>query len=383
MFDKLIQGLGIGNFFLVLTLLVFVHELGHYAVARFCRVKVLAFSIGFGPKIFGFFDRAGTEWKLSWLPLGGFVKMLGEMLPVPREKQRQLDATINRADLPFAFHKKAVWQRFLIVAAGPIANFLFAFVLLTIMAFSFGVVTPQPPIDTNKAATEFVTVGQVMSNSAAEFAGLKAGDKIVMMNKKIVKAPEDILHFMEASNGDKIAMTLLRDGKKNIITVKPNPAGSKNGKTTYRLGISFQSLGQGIVLQKTNFWGAVKHGAWQTVYLTGETIGGLKKIFTGQIGLDQLGGPVMIAKMSGDVGAAGGYAFLSFMVMLSLNLAIINLFPIPVLDGGHLVLLTIEQIFRKPVPQILQQGMMMAGMVFLVLLMIAVTAKDIWQLFLQ
>ncbi|MDI9314442.1 MAG: RIP metalloprotease RseP, partial [Hydrotalea sp.] len=367
------------NFFIVLTLLVFVHELGHYLAARLCRVKVLAFSIGFGPKIVGFFDRHGTEWKLAWLPLGGFVKMLGEMLPVPREKQRSLDGSINKADLPFAFHKKPVWQRFIIVAAGPLANFLFAFFLLVAMNLGFGIAS-EPKKSKSSGS---VAIEQVMKSSAAEFAGMKVGDQILSMNKLAVQSPNDVIDFMKNANGDKITIGVLRDGKKVTLSVRPNPGESVNGKATYRLGVSFRPLGGAVVFTPTSFTGAVVHGFDQTINLTVQTLDGFKRIFTGQISLNQLGGPVMIAKMSGDVGVAGVYAFFSFMVMLSLNLAIINLFPIPVLDGGHLVLLAIEQVFRKPLPQLLQQGMMMVGMAFLVMLMLAVTVKDIWQLFLQ
>ena len=378
MFANLIGHLGMANFFIVLTLLVFVHELGHYLAARWCGVKVLAFSIGFGPKIVGFFDKAGTEWKLALLPLGGFVKMLGEMLPVPREKQKGVDNSIAKADLPFAFHKKAVWQRFVIVAAGPLANFIFAFLLLVAMALTFGV-----PSKTNQAEVSNATIGQVMKPSSAEFAGLKAGDQIISMDKLAVKTPSDVIEFMKTSDGKKINMGILRDGKKISVVVQPNPAGSADGKTTYRLGISFGAGAGNIKFEPTTVSGAVTHGFNQTIVLTGEMLDGFKKIFTGAVSLNQLGGPLMIAKMSGDVGVAGVYAFLSFMVLLSLNLAVINLFPIPVLDGGHLVLLAIEQVFRKPLPQILQQGMMMVGMAFLMMLMLAVTVKDIWQLFLQ
>ncbi|MGI9462164.1 MAG: RIP metalloprotease RseP [Alphaproteobacteria bacterium] len=378
MLDRLIGGLGIGNFFLVLTLLIFVHELGHYLVARLCRVKILTFSIGFGPKIFNFFDRRGTEWRFSWLLLGGFVRMLGEMLPVSREKQQDLDKAIKADDLPHAFHKKAVWQRFLIVAAGPIANFLFAFVVFTMMAIGFGIATPKPP-----SSDSAVVIGQVVQNSAAEFAGIKTADRILMMDKQKINAPSDVLEFMKNATGKKIAISLLRDGEEKLIMVKPNPAGSQDGKTIYRLGIAFTPLGGGVDFQKTNLGGAIKHGANQTMLLTGEIFVAIKNLFSGAVKLDQLGGPVMIAKMSGDVGAAGAYTLFSFMALLSINLAIINLFPIPVLDGGHLVLLAIEQVFRKPLPQAFQQVITVMGAMFLVALMIAVTVKDIWQLWLQ
>lgn len=412
MMDSFFRSLGIGNFFIIFTLLVMVHELGHYALARLCGVRVLRFSIGLGPKIFSWVDKKKTEWRLAWLPLGGYVSMLGEMIPIAQGSAADSNAAATKgaakkqplvtfeklpaADLPYAFHKKSVGQRALIIAAGPMANFIFSLLLLIAMAMTFGMPSP-------KQASGRVVVDTVMKDSAAAKAGIKLGDQIIAINNSKVITPQDIVSYMtEVTNGAAITLTVVgkvvdakqgdggqgeataeTNSKSRRVVITPDKKQSLLGSDHYRLGVGLRDATAGLDFKQLSFGQAIVYGSQQTWNMMTGIVGGIKQLMVQKGALEQMGGPVMIAKMSWDVGKEGVYAVLGFMALLSINLGIFNLLPIPVLDGGQLLFLAIEKLWGRPLPAKLQQVVTLFFVLLLIGFFLLVSAKDIFQLFIR
>ncbi len=364
MFDNLLGTIGYGNFIIVLTILIFVHELGHFLAARWAGVRVEVFSIGFGKEIVGFNDKYGTRWRISLLPLGGYVKMQGEMASMSAESIKEIDEQIPASERKFSFHNQSIFKRAVIIFAGPLANFVYGFIMLVIIALSFGVPekrTEIPPI-----------IGAVQANSAAQAGGIMALDRIVSINGDTIKTFEDLRTHIANSNGEQLAFVIDRNGQEVQLFIRPDViASDSNGKPVYRLGAQAQPL----KYKPVAFFDAIKIGFTGTIGVITDTLYGLGHIFNG--GVADLGGPVMIAKLTNDFAQLGLLSFLSFTVMLSINLGILNLFPLPVLDGGHLVLLAIEKIIGRPLPDAFQQWMFRIGIVFLGGVFVLITIKDI------
>jgi regulator of sigma E protease len=350
-------------FLLTLTVLVFVHELGHYLIARRNGVRVEVFSIGFGPELFGWYDRVGTRWKFSVLPLGGYVKMFGDSdassmpganLPMMPLEEREV-----------SFHHKRVGQRAAIVAAGPIANFVFAVVLLAGIFVFVG--QPFTPPD----------VGQVQADSAAERAGMKPGDVILSIDGKRVERFEDVRQAVGLNAGVPMQVVVRRDGKETALTVTPQIVEQTdrfgNKHRGGLLGISRSGVDYVRYDPLTATWRA----GLETWNLTTGTLKALWEMIIGVRPTDELGGPLRIAQMSGEVGQGGMVARLWFMAVLSINLGLINLFPIPVLDGGHLVFYAAEAIRRKPVGQRTQEYGFRLGLALVLTLMVFATWNDL------
>ncbi len=351
------------SFILVLGLLIFVHELGHFIFAKLFRVRVLKFSLGFGPKLFG--KVVGeTEYLVSALPLGGYVKMFGEN---PDEQD------VSEKDKSGSFAHKSVLQRFLIILAGPLFNLLFSvflfFIIFTIMG------TPES-LDTTQ-------VGKVSDNSPAYEAGLQSGDVLLEINGQPILKWIDVLEGVKSSNGEPIKIVLQRGSEELELTVTPAIDEAKNvfGEVVeerYMIGIM---RADELVYNRVGLGQAFKDAlaqTWLFIYLTGM---GLIKIIQRVIPASELGGPILIAQLAGEQMRAGWVNLVYFTGLLSVNLGILNLLPIPVLDGGHLVFLTIEGIRQKPLNEKAQIVAQQVGIAFLGTLMIFVFYNDIVRLF--
>lgn len=354
-------------FLVLLTVLVFVHEMGHYLVARYCDVKVEVFSIGFGPEIFGFTNAAGTRWKISAVPLGGYVKMYGETAPETRPGSRE---KLSEDQLAVSFHHKTLRQRSAIVFAGPLANYVFAVVLLAGALVFLG--EPFTPTD----------VGKVSPGSAAEKAGFQAGDVIKRIDGSKIDSFHDIQRIVRLSPGVPLAVVVDRNGAPVTLAVTPDiidePDRFGNPQRFGRLGIQRTTADIKVVYHDpfTALWRA----SVKSVQMTGDIFKTLGQIVTGRRTFKEIGGPIRIAKITGDVATLGFDGLLSLAVILSINLCLINLFPIPMLDGGHLMFYAFEAIRGRPLGEAAQEYGFRIGIALVLALMVFVTLNDLIQL---
>lgn len=368
-------------FLVVLTILVFIHELGHYWVARRCGVRVDVFSIGFGPEIFGWNDRAGTRWRFSLIPLGGYVKMFGDADPTSMQSVETTaaddgtgdwaDGRVRRlsdAEKAESFHHKRLSQRAWIVAAGPLANFILAIVLLMGLFTLVGQPT-TPPV-----------IGSVVEGSAAEAAGFRAGDRFLEIDGRPVERFEEIQRIVEVGLDRPLDVLVARDGQEILITATPRIVEIEDSLgdivRTARLGIS--ASGREYVRHDpfTSTWLAMK----ETVSLVDTTVQAVSQIVTGQRSVDQLGGPVRIAQLSGEAWKISVESVVFFMAVLSINLGLINLFPVPMLDGGHLLFYAIEAVRGRPLGEKAQEVGFRIGFALVLTLIVFVTWNDLTRL---
>ncbi|HBI13996.1 MAG TPA: RIP metalloprotease RseP [Desulfobulbaceae bacterium] len=350
------------SFIIVLGVLVFVHEFGHFLFAKLFGVRVLKFSLGFGNRVVS--RKWGeTEYLISAFPLGGYVKMYGET---------QGEGDVPLAEQPHSFSHKPVWQRFGIVAGGPVFNLLFAVVLFFGMFFFAGL--PEP-MDTT-------VIGKVGPASAAEKAGIKPGDKVLRINGREIVSWEQVSNSIRESGGREVEVLVEREGEQ--LTIKAVPAmdkiknlfGEEVGER-YMLGITRMD---GVTYKEATLVEALKAAfvqTWNLIYLT---IMGIVKIIERVIPASELGGPIRIAELAGQQMEAGWLNLLYFMGLLSVNLGILNLLPIPVLDGGHLVFLTIEGLRRRPLSNWTMEASQKVGIFLLAALMVFVFYNDILRL---
>jgi regulator of sigma E protease len=354
------------SFAIVLGLLIFVHEFGHFIWAKFFGVKVLKFSLGFGPKLISK-QYGETEYLISAFPLGGYVKMFGEN-PGELAEER-----LSPAELKRSFATRPVWQRFIIVAGGPIFNLFFAMFLFFIIVFVAGL--PQP-VDTT-------TIGGVGQDTPAAAAGLQEGDTILAINGTDTKHWEDVSLLIKNSEGREVILTLQREGQTLEVAVTPrmeitrNIFGEEVGQR-YMVGIARSDE---VFYEKVGLLKSLQAGisqTWSWMYLT---IMGLVKIIQKVVPASELGGPILIAKIAGERMEAGWVNFLYFMGVLSVNLGILNLLPIPILDGGHLVFFSVEAILRKPLNLRTMEILQQIGLVLLGTLMVFVFYNDLVRVF--
>ena len=353
-------------FLFILTILVFVHELGHYALARRNGVRVETFSIGFGPELFGRTDRAGTRWKFSAVPLGGYVKMFGESEVVA-------DGVDNHALTPaeeaVSFHHKTVGQRTAIVLAGPLANFAFAIVVLAVLYAAVG--NPMP----------LAAVGSVQPGSAADEAGLKPGDLILSIDGIEVRWFEDLRSVVSDRPGVRVALEIDRGiGRITVFaTAKPVQLDDEeDGRAVGRLGVAPDP--NRIAYQRHNVLVAAWMGVERTVGLSGQILAYVGQIISGRRTAEELGGPLRIAQLSGEMAQGGWLNLMFFMAALSINLGLINLFPIPMLDGGHLVFYGVEAVRGRPLGPRTQEYGFRFGLILVLLLMVFATWNDLVHL---
>lgn len=340
----------------VLTPLIFVHELGHFWVARRNGVRVETFSIGFGPELFGWNDKFNTRWKISAIPLGGYVKMLGEG-DFENEEGEVRDLTPE--EQAGSFSHKTLAQRSAIIAAGPAANFLFAIVVLTFMFATVGTKIPQ------------AAVGLVQPGSAAAEAGLEKGDLILSIDGIKTSTFEDMKKIVEASAGKSLKFEIERNGKIDFIPVTPK--GAEGGVGRIGVGASPDHvLVEKIALHKAAWMGVERtySMSWQVLKHLGSMIGGKGDA-------KELGGIILIAHMAGETAQSGVESLLFLTAILSINLGLINLFPIPMLDGGHLAFNIIEAIRGKPLNEKAQEYGFRFGLILVLLIMVFATWNDI------
>ena len=347
------------SFLLVLSGLIFFHELGHFAVARALGIRVLKFSIGFGPRVWGIV-RNGTDYCISAIPLGGFVKMLGEQ---PGEE-------IDSADKPYAFSHRPVYQRALVVGAGPFANFLLAQMIFFFIFLFYGnpVLLPE--------------IGSVKPGSPAQEAGIKPGDVLVSVNGQEVKTWDDVSEYIGSSQEQDILLVIKRGQRQLEISVKPEVTTIKNifGEEIKRPLIGITAAGK-LRIEKVNPFQAVLLSLERTWDLTKLTWEGFVKIVERIVPLSALGGPIMIAQMAGQQAEQGMLNLFYFMALLSINLGLLNLLPIPVLDGGHLFFYAVEAIMGRPLTTRQMQVAQQIGLLLLGSLMLLVFYNDIARLF--
>ena len=336
-------------FVVILTVLVFVHELGHYSIARYNGVKVEVFSIGFGKELFGYTDKSGTRWKFSLVPLGGYVKMHGDLDEASSKKSTK---NINPED---SFHEKTLNQRSWILFAGPAANFIFSFIVLIFINSYYGYSENIPKIS------------YIDQEKSAYKSGLREGDTIIEVNNQKIIDFSDLQNIISNNNNEFIEINFIRDGKVNSVTVK----------------VEENIIGIRGTLEKKKlaFISAIIKSSEQLLNFFKLTIVGVYEIITGTRGTDELGGPIRIAELSGDFWEKGIESTLWFMMIISLNLGLINLFPIPMLDGGHLLLNLVEFVNGKPLNQKYLELAHTLGFFILISLMIFATYNDISRFF--
>lgn len=342
-------------FVVVLGVLVFVHELGHYLAARWRGVRVEVFSIGFGQALTSWTDRHGTVWKVAWLPLGGYVRMHGQ------ERPEDVSEEVRAGWIPGqTFHGKSVGSRAIIVAAGPAANFLLAMVLFAALFMAVG----QP--------ISLPVVGEVMPDGAAAHAGMKVDDRIDEIAGQQIKTFEDIQQIISTHPDQTLDMIVTRDGSAQNLSVHTG-SHEVGGKSVGLLGIRGGQVEYRPMGPVAAIWG----GVTQTWMVTTQTLSGVAQMIVGKRGTEDLGGPLRIAQLSGQVAQIGFASMLSFIAVLSVNLGLINLFPIPVLDGGHLLFYLFEALFGRPVPPRAQEYGFRAGLAVLAGLFIFATWNDL------
>ncbi|MFL5141170.1 MAG: RIP metalloprotease RseP [Microvirga sp.] len=358
-------------FLIVLTVVVFIHELGHFLVGRWCGVGVNAFSIGFGPELVGFTDRHGTRWKLSAIPLGGYVKFAGDVNGASVPDAASL-AQMSPAERAVSFHHKTVLQRALVVAAGPIANFLLAIAIFAGITYVNGRQILAPRVDV------------VQAGSAAERAGFKPGDLVLAINGRSISSFTDMQRIVSASADDELSIAIDRDGREMTLTAVPDLKETETPFGKQRIGLLGLQASRGpddLKLVKYGLFDSIRLGAMETWYVVERTFTYIGRLVVGRESADQLSGPIRIAQVSGQVATLGGTAGLvSLVAVLSVSIGLINLFPIPLLDGGHLLFYGIEALRGRPLSDRAQEIGFRIGLAIVVMLMLFATWNDIVHL---
>jgi len=359
-------------FIVLLTVVVFIHEYGHYYFAKRFGVGVTDFSIGFGKEIFGFNDKSGTRWKFCAIPLGGYVKFFGDRNVFSQSEQEELLKQYNKEDQKKLFVTKPLYQRSLIVAAGPFANFLLAIFIFTfIYMFAGKDFTPAQ-------------IKEVQIDSPAYTAGIKKDDIILSINNNKVQSILDVSTYINASSKDLIDIIILRNNNELLLKVKPQKAEGKDslGNTVNKkiIGIKISPLNNEFDRQRLGPTTAIFFAAKETWFVTKTSLQFIFSMFKGKGDTTQLGGPIKIAKITGQVAQHGFIAFLSITAYISISLGFINLFPIPMLDGGHLMFYAFEKILGRPLKQKTQEGFFRIGLFLLFSLMFFTTFNDLKDL---
>ncbi len=355
-------------FIVILSIIVFIHEFGHYYVAKKCGVKVEIFSIGFGKELFGWNDKSGTRWKFSLLPFGGYVKMFGDSNPASVVDQNAVKE-MSAEDKKVSFYFQNVYKRIAVVSAGPIANFLLCILLLTVIFKVQGLTKVLPIID------------QVQESSAAAEAGIKVGDRILTVNNTEIAEFDDLRNIV-MTNGEKPLNIVLQRGTRKIdVHLTPKISSTKNifgdEQKTPLIGVGASQF----EYTKLGLGQAFIHANVETYNLSIAIVKAIGELITGQRSIKELSGPVKIAEYSGKSMSQGFIVVLWFMAMISVNLGVANLLPIPALDGGHLFYYIIEAVRGKPLPERVQMMGFQFGFAVLISLMIFTTSNDLYNVF--
>jgi len=358
------------GFLFVLTVVVFFHELGHFLVARWCGVAIRTFSIGFGPEIFGFTDRHGTRWRVAWIPLGGYVKFIDDENAAsaghtPLEK-------LSPEERKASFQAKPLWARSAIVAAGPIANFILAVLIFAFLAAFFGEQTTAPKVDA-------VTPG-----SAAERAGFQPGDIVLSIDGKPIANFGEMQEIVSESPG--VTLTFVVDRGGNHVELQATP---EVKEVTDAFGNKFRIAQLGIQRNATpDEWTMKRHdpltalmiGVQQSYRIIERSLAYLANVIGGREPADQLGGPLRIAQISGQVASLGFVPLLNLAAIISVSIGFLNLFPIPMLDGGHLLYYAIEALRGRPLSERSQEIGFRIGLALVLVLLLFATRNDLIHL---
>jgi len=365
-----LYGLIIGTiipFLIVLTIVVFVHEMGHYLVGRWCGIRILTFSVGFGPELLGFSDRHGTRWRLSAIPLGGYVKFFGDENAASTPDFSAVES-MSSEERARTFPGANVWKRVATVAAGPIANFILAIFIFAVMFSLYGKPISDP------------VVSQVQPGSAAEEAGIMPGDVVVAIDEQPISTFEDLRRYVSPRPEVEVVLTVRREGRSLDIPIVP-----RRSEIEDQFGNKMEVGLIGVVTDPTagnfrrvdlNPIQAVGEGASSSWYIVSRTVGYIANIFRGREKADQLGGPIRVAQMSGQMATLGVGALLQLTAVLSVSIGFLNLLPVPMLDGGHLVFYAIEIIRGRPVGERAQEIAFKIGLSLVLMLMIFATWND-------
>lgn len=346
----------------LLGILIFVHEFGHFILAKLVGVRVVKFSLGFGPKLIGR-KYGDTEYLISAVPLGGYVKPLGE----------EPDEEIKEEDKPFAYNYQPVWKRAAIVFAGPVFNFVLTYIIF-VSFLAFG-----SPVGIPKLETMTSHIDEVVKDSPAEKAGLKSGDKIISVIGKDVYSWDEMTEVFRSSPNKELSIKVERDGQQLDIKVTPGAEKVKDiqGKevTIGRIGVVKKKMPFDIIVSDSVWDAPIKglEATYKASYLILEVV---KKLVTGSLSIKTMGGPIAIVSESGKVAAMGILPYLMFLSLMSVNLGVLNLLPIPILDGGHLMFLTIEAIRRKPLSEKVMMNAQKIGLAVIITLMVFVIYND-------
>jgi regulator of sigma E protease len=367
-------------FLFVLTIVVFFHELGHFLVARWVGIKVLVFSIGFGPELAGFNDRHGTRWKISAIPLGGYVKFFGDENAASVPDQATV-ATMSEAERGVSFFHKSVGRRAAVVAAGPIANFILAIAIFASIFMFYGKQTTSARVDA------------VQPNSAAAVAGFKPGDLVLSIDGRAVQTFTDMQRIISASAGQPLEVKIDRGGESLTLKAVPELKEIKdsfgNAHRVGVLGISRSMAESDLKLEPVDPLTAIGLGFSETWFVVDRTLSYIGGVIVGRESADQLGGPARIMQVSGQVWSGGllnggisaaAVALIHLTAVLSVSIGLLNLFPIPLLDGGHLLFYGIEVVRGRPLSERAQEFGFRIGLAIVVMLMIFATFNDIVHL---
>ncbi|WP_274629157.1 RIP metalloprotease RseP [Arvimicrobium flavum] len=366
------EGLLIGTivpFLFVLTVVVFVHELGHYLVGRWCGIGVTAFSIGFGPELIGFNDRHGTRWKICAVPLGGYVKFVGDM-SVTSSPSGDVSSHLSEADRRRAFHLQPIWKRAATVVAGPLFNFLLTIAVFAVLFAMYGKTVLQP------------TVAEVRPDSPAAAAGFEPGDRFVSVDGGVVETFADLQRFVQGRAGDELVFVVLRDGREVTLRATPELVEQEdalgNKIKVAAIGvINNAEMGEPRVITFTPA-GAVVEAVRETGHVVARTGQFLKRFVVGREDKCQLGGPVKIADMAGRAAKLGFEWLVQLVALLSVGIGILNLLPIPPLDGGHLAFYGAEAVLRRPVSERFMDAIYRVGMFLVLGFMVFVFWNDLF-----
>lgn len=358
-------------FLFVLSIVIFFHELGHYLVGRWCGIGAKVFSVGFGPELVGFDDKNGTRWRLSAIPLGGYVKFVGDMNAA--SATAEADEALSPQERPLAFHNKSVWRRAATVFAGPLANFLLAIVIFAVILGTFGRTVSDP------------VVAEVRADSAAQAAGLQPDDVFISIDGRPVESFLQLQRYVAPRAGTPIDMVVERDGQQIALTITPQRLEIEDrfGNVVEQgvIGVVNDPQSAGV---RTVTYGpveAVWMGVQETGFVIARTGGYLFGVITGRENPDQIGGPIRVAQVSGQVATLGFIALLNLAAILSVSIGLLNLLPVPILDGGHLLFYAYEAVRGRPLSENAQEYGYRIGFALVIGLMVFATWNDITILF--
>ena len=354
-------------FIVAISFLVFFHELGHYLVGRWCGIRVLAFSLGFGPEIIGRTDKHGTRWKLCAIPLGGYVRFYGDEDAASRPDFQGMDA-LPAEERAKTLNGATLWKRAATVAAGPIANFLLAIVIFAVIFMVYGKAVSDP------------VVGEVVPDSPAAAAGVEPGDVMQALDGKRIDAFDAVVRYISVRPGVPVVLTVGRDGSSLDLTLVPERVETEdqfgNAMELGRIGVVGTRDSGNFRVERYGPFAAIGQGALQSWHIVVSTYDYIVNVFAGRMRADQIGGPVRVASMAGQMASLGIVAFANFAAILSVSVGLFNLLPVPMLDGGHLMFYAIEAVRGRPLSARVQEFAFRVGLFLVLALMVFATWND-------